>query len=500
MTLSRRSFFRRSALTAGGAALALAPTARGASPAPGFGPVVENPGGLLDLPKGFHYEVVQSIEDKLSNGAPVPGDFDGMAAFPGPRRGTRLLVRNHELRGSRDAATKAVVEGKNPFKAGGEAGIGGTTGIVVDTRERVVESFVTSSGTVNNCAGGATPWGTWITCEETRDAGHGYCFEVNPLDPEDNLSRTPITAMGFFSHEAIDIDPSTGIAYLTEDDFQNAIPDDVTGEGPESRVSFLYRYLPDDRSQRPGALQQGGKLQVMTVDFLPSFNIDLAYETDRFGVVWVDVDAEDPRSGAIAAGGARFQRLEGCHFAGGAFWFDDTAGGEKRHGQIFRLIPSGRPDGSGRDYLELFQEGDSLEEMDSPDNLIVTPWGDLWFAEDGDGIQRVMGITPSGQVYEFARNRMIIPPGGEDASEFCGPTFSPNGRVFYINVQNPGYTFAIEGPFPAASASRQADLARRAPTHPWAPKISGELRDVARRLRISPHEAAAYHRLGVLPL
>jgi hypothetical protein len=67
-------------------------------------------------------------------------------------------------------------------------------------------------------------------------------------------------------------------------------------------------------------------------------------------------------------------------------------------------------------------------------------------------------------------------------------------------VQNPGHTFAIEGPFPAASASRQADLARRTPTHPWAPKISGELRDVARQLKISPHEAAAYHRLGALPL
>jgi secreted PhoX family phosphatase len=416
-----------------------------------------------------------------------------MAAFPG-RGETTVLVRNHELRGSGDARTKAVVEGRNPYVA--EA-IGGTTTLRVDRRGRVLESFVSSSGTLNNCAGGATPWGTWITCEETRDPGHGYCYEVDPRDPENDISKTPITAMGFFSHEAIDIDPRTGIAYLTEDDFQGQIPADATAEGPESRVSHLFRYLPEDRSQRPGALQQGGRLQVMTIDFIPSFNIDLAYETDRFGVVWRDVDPADPRAGAREAGAARFQRLEGCHFAGGAFWFDDTAGGEERNGQVFRLIPSGDPSGGGRDYLELFLEAETPEELDAPDNLVVTPWGDVWLAEDGDGIQRIMGITPQGEVYEFARNRLIRAPGSDDASEFCGPTFSPDGRTFYLNVQNPGHTFAIRGPFPRADAGRQRQAATTTPAHPYAPRITDEMAEQAARLQISPYELAAYQRLGV---
>jgi secreted PhoX family phosphatase len=493
MASTRRTFLRRTAVTAGGASLALTTAAQARGTA-GFGAVQEDPGGLLDLPRGFRYRVTQSIDDQLSSGAPVPGDFDAMAAFPGAQRGTTLLVRNHELRGSRDAARKPVVEGRNPYAADA---IGGTTAVVVDRRGRALHSYVTSSGTLNNCAGGATPWGTWLTAEETRDPGHGYIFEVDPRDPESDLSKTPITAMGFFSHEAVDIDPSTGIAYLTEDDFQNEIPDDAAGEGPESRVSFLYRYLPNNRAQRPGALQEGGRLQVMTIDFIPSFNVDLAFESDRFGVVWRDVDPADPRAGAIASNAARFQRLEGCHFAGGAFWFDDTAGGEKRNGQVFRLIPSGDPAGGGRDYFELFLESESTGELDSPDNLVVTPWGDVWLAEDGDGVQRVMGITPSGEVYEFARNRLVRAPGSEDASELCGPTFSPDGRTFFLNIQNPGHTFAITGPFPRPNANRRRQLTHSEPAHPYRPRLTEEMREQAERLNVSAYQIAAYHSIGV---
>jgi secreted PhoX family phosphatase len=491
MALTRRTFLHRGAATAGGAALVLSPIAQAAK-SPSFGFPEEDPAGLLDLPRGFRYRVVQTIDDRLSNGARVPGDFDGMAAFPGPQRGTTLLVRNHELRGSGDAAEKGVVEGTNPYDA---AAIGGTTALLVGADGSVADSYVASSGTLQNCAGGATPWGTWVTCEETRDTGHGYAFEVDPRDPENAISKTPITAIGFFSHEAIDIDPRTGIVYLTEDDFQNAIPDDPNAEDATSRVSFLYRFLPTNRAQRPGALQEGGKLQVMTVRDIPSFNVDLAENGERFGVVWVDVSAEDPRAGAVGAGAARFQRLEGCHFAEGAFWFDDTAGGDKRHGQLFRLQPSGDPSGGGRDRLELFLEGDSAEQMDAPDNLVIAPWGDLWFTEDGDGIQRVIGVTPEGETYEFARNRLLGLE-GDTSSEFCGPTFSPDGRTFFLNVQNPGHTFAITGPFPRRNPGGQRAMAAATPRHRWAPRIDGELRETAARLNVSPYEAAAFRRLG----
>jgi secreted PhoX family phosphatase len=489
---TRRSFIASGAAAVGAAALGLgARDALGlARSGGGYGPLVEDPNGLLDLPQGFRYRVVQSVEDTLSNGAPVPNHFDGMSAFSGPR-GSTILVRNHELRAG-DAGTTTAVVGENPYDPAGPAG---TTGLVVTPYRRVVRSFVTSSGTLTNCAGGRTPWGTWVTCEEDRADGHGYCFEVDPAAPEDERSRTPIREMGFFSHEAMGLDPATGIAYLTEDDFRLPIPADPSVETPtESRSSFLFRYLPDDRSPRPGALGRGGRLQALGIDERPLFNVDLGRTADRFQVVWHDVNPEEPHDDALAKGAARFNRLEGAYFAGGAFWFDDTAGGEGRHGQIFRLRPSGDPAGGGIDTLELFLEGSSAAQMDSPDNVVVTPWGDLWFVEDGGGDQRVMGITPGGDVYEFARNRLIGASSG-GATELAGPTFSPDGRTFFVNAWDPGHTFAIWGPFRPRGDARR--LASTTPRHPFAPAISGELAEAAHRQGRSHAEAAALGALGV---
>jgi len=470
---TRRTLLRRGAITGG--ALALSPATALAKPdrTAGYGPLVDDPGGLLDLPRGFHYRVVQSVEDRLSNGAPVPGDFDGMVAIDGPHNST-ILVRNHELT-PRDT-TKAPVVGKNPYDS---AVPGGTTALVVGPNRKLDRSYVASSGTLNNCAGGGTPWGTWITCEETRTTGHGYAFEVDPADPENDLSKTPIRAMGFFSHEAIDIDPRTGIAYLTEDDFRGSQVAPGLEVPGTTRTSFLYRYLPSNRAQRPGALQDGGRLQALAIQARPQYNMDLGRTGETFQVVWVDVNPEDPHADALAKGGARFQRLEGCHFAGGAYWFDDTSGGEKRVGQVFRLMPSGDPAGGGVDTLELFLEGDSKEQVDAPDNLYVTPWGDVWLAEDGGGGNRIVGITPQGESYVFAYNRL-------NDSEFAGPCFSHDG-----------HTFAIWGPFPRRNAGGQRAMATAPPGHRRKPKVSGALREHAAKHGISPCEAAAYDRLGV---
>lgn len=517
--ISRRSFIGKGAVGLGGAAaVALTPATGLAKPRGagqrragqhhggsgehgGFGPLVEDRAGLLDLPRGFRYRVLQTIDDRLGSGpargAAVPADFDGMHALPGPRRNSVLLVRNHELTAPAERRTdegKAPVPAINPYDP---SAIGGTTALVVGPDRKLVDSFVTSSGTSTNCAGGGTPWGTWLTCEETRADGHGYAFEVDPLDPNSNLSKTPVRDMGFFSHEAVDIDPRTGIAYLTEDDFRGRqVPADEEVPGT-TRSSFLYRYLPDDRSRRPGALQAGGQLQAMGIDERPLENMDLGETGQRYTVVWHDVDPEEPHADALAKGAARFQRLEGCHFSGGAFWFDDTSGGEKRHGQLFRLIPSGMADGSGVDTLELFLEGESSAQMDSPDNLVITPWGDLWFAEDGDGIQRVMGVTPDGHTYEFARNRLIGKESADDdATEFCGPTFAPDGRTFFVNLQDPGHTFAIWGPFPSRNAGGRRAMAATRARHPWSPAGSDASREYAVRHGISPEEAAAFEALG----
>lgn len=499
-----RRFGRRTFLgVAGGTAAALAlgggngawsrpAGAAGLAQGSRFGELVSDPGGVLDLPRSFQYRILSHEGGRLSNGAPVPGDFDGMAAFQGPGN-TTILVRNHELRLNRTATPPRPepnpVEGRNPYRPDGVVDIGGTTGIVVGPDRREIRDYVTSSGTINNCAGGLTPWGTWLTCEEDRTEGHGYVYEVDPNDPENDLSKTPITAMGFFSHEATVIDPQTGIAYLTEDDFRGRI--DPNDPNQDTRFSFFYRYIPNDRSQRPGALQQGGALQALRIDERPLTDADFFNQGDQFVVRWVDVDPAIAAEDARAKGAVKFNRLEGAFFAGGAVWFDDTAGGEKRLGQMYRYLPA-------TNTLELFYEGTDANQMESPDNVTITPWGDLWFAEDGDGANRIMGITPEGDVYAFANNRVIIDSARpQDVSELAGPCFSPDGQTFFVNIQEPGITFAIWGPFPRANAARQRRMAFAAPPAHLAPRMSGELLEAAAKYGLSPLEAAAYQRFGV---
>jgi len=115
------------------------------------------------------------------------------------------------------------------------------------------------------------------------------------------------------------------------------------------------------------------------------------------------------------------------------FWFPDTNGGAERLGQIFRYSPRD-------ETLELFFEAERESEMEKPDNLTIAPWGDLWFVEDGEGIDRIMGITLEGVSYEFGRNRL-------NESELSGPCFSPDGRTFFVNIYDPGLTVAVWGPF-----------------------------------------------------
>jgi len=453
-------------------ALAAGPAAALAARRPaGFGAPVADPNGLLDLPRGFSYRLVQSVEDRLSDGAPVPGCFDGMAAFGAPG-GATLLVRNHELNPGR-LGERAPVAGASPYDAGAP---GGTTAVLVRGDGRAASSFVASSGTIDNCAGGATPWGTWITCEEERTSGHGHCFEVDPASPQDARSRSPILAMGHFSHEAIAIDPRTGIAYLTEDDHA-------------TRTSFLYRFRPEDRSRRPGALARGGRLEALAIDRRPAYDADRGRTRDQPRVVWRGVRPEQAHEDAMTHGCARFDRLEGAAFAGGALWFDDTQGGTGSRGRVFRYRPATR-------RLELFLEGDSAGRMQSPDNLVVTPWGDVWFAEDGAGSQRVVGFTPGGRGYVFARNRLVGRAGAPAATELAGPCFSADGRTLFLNLYDPGHTLAITGPFPRRDAARTAVLAAAPPRHAFAPAVDEALAEAAFRAGLTLHEAAAYRALG----
>jgi uncharacterized protein len=422
----------------------------------GYGPLVPDPNGILDLPEGFHYKIISVEGDLMSNGTKIPGAFDGMAAFEGPNN-TTILVRNHEL-----GAGPAF--GSNPYDANAQ---GGTTALVVGANREVIKEYVTSSGTIRNCAGGATPWGTWLTCEENRSTGHGYVFEVDPQQPENDMSKTPIKEMGRFAHEACAIDPSTGYVYLTED----------------SSPSYLYRFIPNNTSQKTGALQEGGTLYAAAIEAVTDPAASTFKTGQTFKIVWKKVDPHLCREEAAAQNCIKFSRLEGAFFQEGVFWFDDTSAGDKKLGRVYRYIPH-------TNTLELFYEGNDAREMEYPDNICMTPWGDLWYAEDGSGDDRLMGITPEGKIYPFAHNR-------QSGSELAGPTFSPDGNTLFVNIQSPGQTFAIWGPFQRRNSARAREMSYAAPAN-LTPQVSEKVAKAAEAQGMSVLEAAAFERHGLM--
>ncbi|MEW9667994.1 alkaline phosphatase PhoX [Ammoniphilus sp. 3BR4] len=245
------------------------------------------------------------------------------------------------------------------------------------------------------------------------------------------------------------MDPATGIWYLTED----------------SNPSFLYRFTPHNRSQKLGSLQEGGILEAAAIEVLPNSAASTFKTGQTFGIVWKQVKPERAKEDARDLGCIQFSRLEGSWFAAGALWFDDTSAGDKRLGRVYRYFPA-------TNTLELFYESSDSNDLEMPDNITITPWGDLWIAEDGGGSDRIIGLTPEGNVYTFAENKL-------NGSEFAGPAFSPDGNTLFIN------------------AARQRAMSHAAPPAHFAPVISDKLAAFAEKQGISVLEAAALHRHGV---
>lgn len=420
-----------------------------------FGPLRPDPDGILDLPDGFRYRVVSRAGDLMADGFRVPSRPDGMAAFPGPG-GMTLLVRNHEVNtdasdderaygGEGDAALgpEALDPARVYDPGDGRPAAGGTTNLLVDTRGlSLVEQRLPLIGTVRNCAGGPTPWGTWITCEETVDrAGdggltrdHGYNFEV-PAGMDDLPVRpVALRAMGRFNHEAVAVDPRSGVVFQTED----------RGD------SLLYRFVPE----RPGELSAGGRLQALVVVGHPSLDTRNWEERrvgtgERLPVTWIDLDdvdapEDDLRHRGFAAGAARFARGEGMWHADDSVYFACTNGGRERKGQIWRYRPTaaeGREaPGEAAGTLELFVEPDDGTLVENADNLTMAPWGDLVVCEDGTGDDYLVGVTPAGELYKLARC-------AGSSSELAGACFSPDGSTFFVNIQEDGLTLAVQGPW-----------------------------------------------------
>lgn len=452
MQISRRRFLRAAAAVSVGFSglqrhIAWADAAGVES---GYGSLRPDPQGILDLPKGFSYRVISRTGDPMADGLLLPGAPDAMATFAGAN-GRTLLVRNHELTAGAKAAgafgENNQLMNKLPKKDfydwghGKDPSLGGTTTVVIGADGSVEKQFMSLAGTIRNCAGGPTPWGSWVTCEETmqladelHEKNHGYNFEVPARAKVGRADPVPLRDMGRFNHEAIAVDPQSGIVYETED----------RGDG------LIYRFIPNKK----GKLAEGGRLQALVVIDAPGLDTRNWEETlvrpgEPMAVRWIDMEnvrspKDDLRLRGFAKGAALFARGEGMWYGQEAIYFACTSGGSAHKGQIWRYMPSPHEGAAGEKkvpgHLELFVEPNDGAIVDNADNLTVAPWGDLVVCEDGPEDQYLVGVTPAGQLYHLAYNAY-------NESEFAGAVFSPNGETLYVNIQNPGLTLAIQGPW-----------------------------------------------------
>ena len=475
---SRRSFLARSAATGLGIAIAgsvdtlFGATDALAAPAgqPGYGPLVPDPKGILSLPRGFSYKIIaESGVTRLESGELTPADPDGTANFP-RRPGTgSVLINNHEVGGGEENPVPPIAGFTYDPMAGG-----GTTNIEVDKDGNRIREYVSIAGTHNNCAGGVTPWDTWLTCEETEaKAGsrgyfgtltkdHGYVFEVHPYDQSMNMDPQPIKALGRYAHEAVVVDPRADQFYLTED-----------ASNPNG---LLYRWT---APRVPGGLRRAGVLKGFGVDdgVYEAMHAtsngqhvdDLSRATEvgtTYQVSWVVVPDRDARTTPTRRQltneqVTRGRKLEGMWWAdNGVYFVSSFARSESpvpHDGQVWFLDPR-------KSTIELkirfaYTAGDQDSDVDGPDNITVSPFGGVMIAEDGDGVQHLVGANEAGDAFFFARNEA-------SGSEFTGPNFSHDRKTLFANIQGdgsgrgegsagpdegadpaPGYVFAITGPF-----------------------------------------------------
>ncbi|MDG9703329.1 alkaline phosphatase PhoX [Streptomyces sp. DH37] len=383
--MERRNFLRGAVLTGsaaafGGSLWRGAAHAAPAQPGPGpYGALRPADANGIQLPQGFTSRVI------ARSGQRVPGTSytwhnapDGGACYVD---GTGwIYVSNSEI---------------NPG--------GGASAVRFDSSGNITAAYRVLSGTRQNCAGGKTPWNTWLSCEEVD---RGYVFETDPWGVKPSVRRD---AMGRFKHEAAAADPVRKVIYLTED----------VSDG------CLYRFRPTTWGDL-----SSGTLEVMTGGSGTSGSIG-----------WARVP--DPSAASTAtrhqvSAAKHFNGGEGCHYADGTCWFTT-----KGDGRVWQL-------NAASNTVELAYD-DSLVSGGAPltgvDNVTGSASGDLFVAEDG-GNMEICVITPDDVVAPFLRIA------GQSSSEITGPAFSPDGRRLYFSSQrgtsgsgSGGITYEVTGPF-----------------------------------------------------
>lgn len=377
-------------------------------------PLAEAPdeNGLL-IPQGFKSRVIAQANRPVGDtGFVWHSDPDAGAVFPAEDGGW-VYVSNREFL------------------------FGGVNAIRFDQDGAIVDAYNILSGVLSrlNCGGGVTPWGTWLSGEETDI---GYIWECDPFNKNGVTAARRIDGCGTFTHEAATVDPASNTFYLTED----------MGDG------CFYRFIPDEPNVggRPGT---SGKLQALKVA-ISQEELDAEGARGPWPVSWLDVPNPNPLQlpelpAALQPQTPTRLQTEASHFNGGeGIWCQNavvyfTTKGDRRvwaHDlakQTLEVI-----------YDDFFFAPSPI--LDSVDNIVMTPGGDIVVVEDKEEAnQQAVAIQPDGSL------AVLVQLVGQDGSEVTGPAFSPDGRYFYFSSQRgpnaggvtgfAGITYCVEGPW-----------------------------------------------------